>query len=436
MARKDKIELTLDDAVPFLEQLTGEGEGRLIELKGKRVSFGRGQENDIVILSESVSRNHAAIFKKGPNWFVEDAGSKNGVFVNGSFHKKAPLTAGDVIQIGEIAFRFNHPQVEASQVSLEPSLRKQRAQSAAYVHQNPVSLNEFMDSVENRMHDLRGGGATSRLPFYLLTVLGLTGLIYLSFPKGTTIRKVSNDEAMQASMAEVTTDTSTSKMPAAAEPFVAPVEPNLPSALKLPAKLTQPLVSPRSVVLEDHEEVSAYLDEGRRYLRMREFESAAKAFQFALIIDPENQTALMGIHAAEYRMTDLTNVPLDQLPALKGKKAKRGGSERENEKAAMLIEKARRELTTRNYTAAIKAATSAQKLKLSKDSPLAEEASGIAAKARQARKEEFDLFLNQAKEKLDLGEYRAARNLCDEILRRDPDYDEAKDCLRRAVRGK
>jgi len=428
MARKEKIELTLDDVVPYLEQLTGDGEGRIIELKGKRVSFGRGSENDIVILSESVSRNHAAIFKKQSNWFVEDAGSKNGVFVNGSFHKKAPLTAGDVIQIGEIAFRFNHPQLEETKVALEPTLAKRRAKTQ-YVPQNPVNLNEFMDSVENRISELRG--PTSRLPFYILTVMGLSGLIYLSFPRGTTIRKVTSEDPVTASVVETKpVDT----VPAAPAPEI--VTKPLPS-VKAPPATQPPLISPRSVVLEDHEEVSAYLDEGRRYLRLREFESAAKAFQFALIIDPENQTAMMGIHAAEYRMVDLQNVPIDQLPALKNRKqAKRGAHERDNEKAGILIEKARRELAQRNYTASIKAASSAQKLKLAKDSPLAEEAFGIAAKARQARKEEFDLFLNQAKEKLELGEFRAARNLCDEILRRDPDYDEAKDCLRRAVRGK
>ena len=255
-------------------------------------------------------------------------------------------------------------------------------------------------------------------------------LIYLSFPRGTAIRMVTSEESIRAPTAE----TKSAEMVPAASTAEISTQP-LPS-FKAPGK-PQPLVSPRSVVLEDHEEVSAYLDEGRRYLRLREFESAAKAFQFALIIDPENQTALMGIHAAEYRMTDLTNVPMDQLPALKGKKmARRGAHERDNEKAGILIEKARRELAQRNYTASIKAATSAQRLKLAKDSPLAEEAFGIAAKARQARKEEFDLFLNQAKEKLERGEFRAARNLCDEILRRDPDYDEAKDCLRRAVRGK
>lgn len=418
----------MEDVVPFLEQLTGDGEGRIIELVGTRVSFGRGPDNDIVILSESVSRNHAAIFQRAKQWFVEDIGSKNGVLVNGSFHKKTPLAPGDVLQIGEVAFRFNRPQLTG--MELEPTAIKRRPYEAhAYQVPQPADLNAFIDSVENKLVQMNHG--SNRLSFYLLSVLGLVGLIFLSFPMG---KKVAPATVTGANLSTedigVTTVRGLADKP---ESEVAPLPP-----LKLSSG-PDAFLGPKRDPIEDHEEIATYLEEGRKFLRHRDFESAAKAFQFALIIDTENQTAMRGIYAAEHRMSDLEEVPLKELPEIRKSRskrtAKRGAQDRENEKANVLIEKARRELAARSYTAAINAATAVQKLRLAKESALGEEALGIAAKARQARREEFEPFLLQAKDKLEAKEYRAARNLCDEILRRDPAYEEAKDCLRRAVRG-
>src|SRR5206468_3968391 len=52
-------------------------------------------------------------------------------------------------------------------------------------------------------------------------------------------------------------------------------------------------------------DLGVYLQEGRDYLKEGDFESAALAFRFALVIDPNNRTAIEGIRAAEYRRKEL-----------------------------------------------------------------------------------------------------------------------------------
>src|SRR5690606_22834897 len=48
---------------------------------------------------------------------------------------------------------------------------------------------------------------------------------------------------------------------------------------------------------------------------------------------------------------------------------------------------------------------------------------------KMLQKEEFEPFLIQAKEKYAEGDYNSARDLCEEMLKRDPAYEDAKDLL-------
>jgi sigma-54 dependent transcriptional regulator, acetoin dehydrogenase operon transcriptional activator AcoR len=56
------------------------------------------------------SSAHARIVRVGARWALEDLGSKNGTFVNGSAEKRRLLTDGDVIETGETLWLFReHP---------------------------------------------------------------------------------------------------------------------------------------------------------------------------------------------------------------------------------------------------------------------------------------------------------------------------------------
>jgi len=58
---------------------------RTIELSADIVRIGRDEQCDIVLAGDAtVSRKHAVLRAEGPEWIVEDLGSRNGTFLNGA----------------------------------------------------------------------------------------------------------------------------------------------------------------------------------------------------------------------------------------------------------------------------------------------------------------------------------------------------------------
>jgi len=84
--------------------------GQQHELAGEVTTLGRAVENNIVITSKRVSREHARIRREGRRLFLEDLGSTNGTFLNGErLQSPADLRDGDEIAIGEVTFTFHDP---------------------------------------------------------------------------------------------------------------------------------------------------------------------------------------------------------------------------------------------------------------------------------------------------------------------------------------
>lgn len=70
-------------------------------------SLGRDVNNSIVLDDEFASATHAALTYRGRAWYVEDLGSTNGTFVNGSqVDGLSPIAFGDEIQIGQVRLRL------------------------------------------------------------------------------------------------------------------------------------------------------------------------------------------------------------------------------------------------------------------------------------------------------------------------------------------
>jgi Inner membrane component of T3SS, cytoplasmic domain len=122
---------------PFLEQLSGKEKGKIFEISADRISIGRSDNNDIVVMSEAVSRFHAVIeLDAEGNYVIKDNQSKNGIQVNGKSVPAAIMKDGDVVQVGTFVFRFNGAVL--GQSAIESSAMEEPMALGAYTPDVPI----------------------------------------------------------------------------------------------------------------------------------------------------------------------------------------------------------------------------------------------------------------------------------------------------------
>ncbi len=104
-----EVEVDLSD-VPLgtgvLVVTRGEAAGSRILLDLATTTAGRHPNSDIFLDDITVSRRHAEIVREGDAYRVRDAGSLNGTYVNRERIEEAPLTHGDVLQVGKYKLHF------------------------------------------------------------------------------------------------------------------------------------------------------------------------------------------------------------------------------------------------------------------------------------------------------------------------------------------
>jgi pSer/pThr/pTyr-binding forkhead associated (FHA) protein len=103
-------------------------------------TIGRAVENDVVILSKRISREHARIRREGRKLFLEDLGSTNGTFLNDE-RVQAPVTLrdGDRITLGEVVFIFHDPDTTTRETPFS-ELELDLAAGVVRVNRAAVSL--------------------------------------------------------------------------------------------------------------------------------------------------------------------------------------------------------------------------------------------------------------------------------------------------------
>ena len=92
--------------VSVLQLEAGPGAPEAYPLVKERMIVGRGQDVDIRIQGNSISRQHMLIVRTGPEFTVRDLNSRNGVHLNGVRIHSAVLRPGDQIQVGDSLFVF------------------------------------------------------------------------------------------------------------------------------------------------------------------------------------------------------------------------------------------------------------------------------------------------------------------------------------------
>jgi hypothetical protein len=94
--------------VPYFSDPTG----REHPLLGETVTIGRAVENEIVVTSKRVSREHARVLREGWRSVLEDLGSTNGTYLNDE-RLTAPteLRDRDRVAVGDVVLIYHDPDI-------------------------------------------------------------------------------------------------------------------------------------------------------------------------------------------------------------------------------------------------------------------------------------------------------------------------------------
>jgi len=94
-------------SVAILEVIRGDLPEKIRFLRPRPYAIGRARHNDISLNEPSISKLHAQIVYEEGHFFIEDAGSLHGIYVNASKVQRAELTPGAQIQIGNVTLKFS-----------------------------------------------------------------------------------------------------------------------------------------------------------------------------------------------------------------------------------------------------------------------------------------------------------------------------------------
>jgi len=83
-------------------------QGTSFELSASETLIGRNPTADITLLDEGISREHVVILldEESGVYTVEDLQSTNGTKVNGKRVRSAPLSSGDIVELGQTRLEF------------------------------------------------------------------------------------------------------------------------------------------------------------------------------------------------------------------------------------------------------------------------------------------------------------------------------------------
>jgi pSer/pThr/pTyr-binding forkhead associated (FHA) protein len=125
----DEREVTTDHAVVHIDDIPGAvdvdrsafgvHEGLFVVIQGAKagaryaldtdlVTIGRHPRSDIFLDDITVSRRHAEVRRDGARYWVSDAGSLNGTYVNRELVDDIELSDGDELQVGKFKLVFVH----------------------------------------------------------------------------------------------------------------------------------------------------------------------------------------------------------------------------------------------------------------------------------------------------------------------------------------
>lgn len=480
LALKDKTDTVGKPLVAKIVMIEGPRAGEEIPLQSFELSFGRSSKADVVIADTKLSRVHAKIIRFGTGYRVIDLNSHNGTRVNGVRILEHPLSSYDVIELGDTKIKFLihdlilNEKGSSSQLALMNSPQKDPTKSLFLEDRERQEISLLRSEMEQPFeglppsHEAIEEEATknrSPLKIILVVIIAVALSIWVMSNKEEIKRKAKPETSVESKTTVPEKAVVLPKIPTGftelSEDMQRRIEGYYSTAVntfqKIDLTITE-LERSREELKRIHqsipyyknsrelldqldkryrtkldqialekakkdavEDLNLYLEDGVEHLKQGDFELASEAFTLALNLDPRNSVAIRGYRAAELKVRDLENLPAERDP-----------EEEKRLQVKELYEKALQELNNRAYQEAIDLAEKMRKINLKSDQTYLNEAKQIIDRARMAQKEEFEPFLIQAKEKFSEGDYNAARDLCEEMLKRDPAYEDAKELLQKS----
>lgn len=109
--------------MPLLYIYPKRGAGFSIELGAEAITLGRAADNAVPLGDPFCSSRHAVIRPEGAGYAVEDAGSKNGTFLNGrKIEGATTIRTGDEVRLGGVRIVFDRPLSAAFEMTDEATL--------------------------------------------------------------------------------------------------------------------------------------------------------------------------------------------------------------------------------------------------------------------------------------------------------------------------
>lgn len=130
--------------------LSGKLAGQFFQLKSGSTTIGRAPNCDVVIASQSVSKEHARIEVLADKVILTDLGSRNGTFVNGVQIRSQKVHNGDKIALNDIIVELTD---KAAQLPRKP---KSRPAQVSNQYQAQFNTNQYPPSVPVRQNSMIG----------------------------------------------------------------------------------------------------------------------------------------------------------------------------------------------------------------------------------------------------------------------------------------
>ncbi len=146
-------------AVAVLEVVRGDLPEKIRFLRSRSYSIGRARQNDIALNEPSISKYHARLQYQDGRFLIEDADSLHGLYVNAAKVRRAPLSPGAQIQLGNVTLKFSLLGVESATGSMRklPWIEQQELLlSLVQTLNSTLVLNQVLEQVLDAIMHITG----------------------------------------------------------------------------------------------------------------------------------------------------------------------------------------------------------------------------------------------------------------------------------------